>query len=109
TTCVLFLQSMLLLGYVYAHLLGKLRRFIDQIIIHGMLMSVALAFLPMRFDNISGHPSESPVVWLLVHLSLSVGVPFAVISATAPLVQNWLARTPATAGRDPYFLYAASN
>jgi len=109
TTCVLFFQTMLLAGYVYTHLLAKLHRIRDQIFIHGLLMLAALAFLPIRFTNISGHPSEAPVTWLLGHLFLTVGVPFAVISATAPLLQNWLAKTPLSPGRDPYFLYAASN
>src|SRR5215467_1475922 len=109
TTCVLFFQVMLLVGYVYTHLLGKLKRVRDQIFIHIALMLIALAFLPIRFGSVSGHPSESPVLWLLGHLLIAIGVPFAVISATAPLLQNWLAKTPSAFGRDPYFLYAASN
>jgi hypothetical protein len=72
-------------------------------------MLIALAFLPLHIGNVSGHPSESPVLWLLGHLLIAIGVPFAVISSTAPLLQNWLAKTPSASGRDPYFLYAASN
>jgi len=109
TTCVLFFQSMLLAGYVYTHLLGKIRRVRDQILIHASLMLIALAFLPIRFSSISGHPSDAPITWLLGHLLIAVGIPFAIISATAPLLQYWLAKTPAAAGRDPYFLYATSN
>lgn len=109
TTCVLFFQIMLLAGYVYTHLLGKLRRLRDQILIHASLMFMALVFLPIRFGAVSGRPSEAPVTWLLAHLLISVGIPFAVISATAPLLQNWLGRTPVSLGRDPYVLYAASN
>src|SRR5437667_10830874 len=67
TTCVLFFQIMLLGGYVYTHLLGKLRRLRDQILIHASLMLIALAFLPIRFAA-SGHPSEAPVTWILGHL-----------------------------------------
>ena len=40
---------------------------------------------------------------------MSVGLPFLVVSATAPLLQNWFTRTGHPAARDPYFLYAASN
>src|SRR5579884_1908259 len=109
TTCVLFFQAMLLVGYVYTHFLAKLRRVRDQIMVHSALMLIALMFLPIRFGIVSGNPSEAPVLWLLGHLLLTVGVPFAVISATAPLLQHWLARTPIVSGRDPYFLYAASN
>ena len=42
-------------------------------------------------------------------LSVSVGLPFLVVSATAPMLQAWFSRTGGPAGRDPYFLYAASN
>jgi spermidine synthase len=42
---------------------------------------------------------------------LSVGAPFAALSATAPLVQAWYARARdgQADGADPYGLYAASN
>ncbi len=105
TTCVLFFQIMLLGGYVYTHLLGKLKRLQDQVLLHASLMLLALWFLPIHFNGLSGHPSDAPVTWLLEHLFISVGIPFAVISATAPLLQYWLAKTPAISGRDPYFLY----
>src|SRR5437868_11479352 len=62
TTCVLFFQSMLLLGYVYTHLLGKIKRLRTQIMVHTPLMLIALAFLPIHFGIASGHPSESPVL-----------------------------------------------
>ncbi|MGH7020135.1 MAG: spermidine synthase, partial [Brevundimonas sp.] len=49
--------------------------------------------------------------WLLATLALSVGAPFAVLSATAPLLQAWYARVRAGEpdGQNPYVLYAASN
>jgi len=50
-------------------------------------------------------------MWLLATLTLSVGAPFAVLSATAPLLQAWYARVRAghADGQNPYVLYAASN
>ncbi len=39
----------------------------------------------------------------------SVGVPFFVVSTTAPLLQKWFSATRHRAAGDPYFLYAASN
>ncbi len=109
TTCVVFFQMMLLAGYVYAHLLGKLKKLRDQILIHIGLMIVAAAFLPIHFDTVSGNPSEAPVTWILFNLLFRVGFPFAVVSTTAPLLQNWLAKPRSAAGHDPYFLYAVSN
>src|SRR5215475_1960430 len=46
---------------------------------------------------------------VLLLLSLSVGLPFLVVSATAPLLQKWFSHTGHAAASDPYFLYAASN
>ena len=49
------------------------------------------------------------VGWLLTLLLVLVGLPFFVVSASAPLLQRWLAATSHPAARDPYFLYRASN
>src|SRR6185295_18515497 len=38
-----------------------------------------------------------------------VGVPFFVVSTTAPLLQRWFAFSGDPAAKDPYFLYGASN
>ncbi len=109
-TCLLFFQLMLLAGYVYAHLLERFATVRLQIVVHSAMMLAALAFLPLHF---SAHPDETassqPIVWLLSHLIATVGVPFGVVSTTAPLLQNWLSKTSTAAGRDPYFLYAVSN
>ncbi|HWW76187.1 MAG TPA: hypothetical protein VNZ44_12370, partial [Pyrinomonadaceae bacterium] len=39
----------------------------------------------------------------------TVGPPFFVLSASAPLLQSWFSRTRAASASDPYYLYAASN
>lgn len=46
---------------------------------------------------------------LLGLLAVAVGLPFLVVSTTAPLLQRWLAATSHPAAADPYFLYRASN
>jgi hypothetical protein len=109
-TCVLFFQLVLLAGYIYVHLI---ERFLDlrlQIAVHCVLLVSSVFFLPIRF---TGGPDEAavshPAVWLLVELTKTVGIPFFVVSTTAPLVQNWLTKTEFIAGTDPYFLYALSN
>jgi SAM-dependent methyltransferase/uncharacterized membrane protein YecN with MAPEG domain len=110
TTCVLFFQFMLLMGYVYAHLLGRIPVVRKQIAIHGILLLLPLAFLPIRF---SAAPAESfsrhPSLQLLAGLMISTAIPFFVVSTTAPLVQNWLSKTTHSASSDPYFLYSVSN
>ena len=47
--------------------------------------------------------------FVLLLLLFSVGVPFFVVSASAPLLQKWFSSTDHPAARDPYFLYGASN
>jgi hypothetical protein len=109
-TCMVFYQAALLGGYVYAHwsirLLGSRR----QAALHLTLACLPWLVLPIGVAAGWSPPSEgNPSVWLLALLSLSVGLPFLVVSASAPMVQAWLADTGHPAGKDPYFLYAASN
>ncbi len=109
-TCLLFFQLMLLTGYGYAYVLERYTSLHKQILIHSLLMLAVLLFLPIQF---SGRPgagaSAHPALWLLGQLIKNVGFPFCIVSTTAPLLQNWLSKTPTASGRDPYFLYAVSN
>src|SRR5579862_4048392 len=109
-TCLLFFQLMLLAGYGYALALERYLPARAQIIVHVLLMLAVLFFLPIHF---MAGPDEAasinPSGWLLWQLIKSAGIPFCVVSTTAPLLQNWLAKTPETSARDPYFLYAISN
>lgn len=110
-TSLAFFQAALLAGYAYAHLLQRIGRVRLQAVVHCMVVAAAALVLPLRIDELFGPPSsEHPALWLLGVLAASVGAPFAVLSATAPLVQAWHARTVGEAdGREPYVLYAASN
>ena len=110
TTCVLFFQFMLLLGYVYAHLLGLVTDVRKQIVTHAIVLLLPIAFLPIGFRTASSESfSLHPLLQLLSALAVSTAVPFFVVSTTAPLLQSWLARTTHSASSDPYFLYSASN
>jgi len=73
-------------------------------------MVFVLVLLPLGVDARLVRGGEAnPVFDVLWLLSLSVGLPFLVVSATAPLLQKWFTATGHPASRDPYFLYAASN
>ncbi|MBN8552959.1 MAG: fused MFS/spermidine synthase [Caulobacterales bacterium] len=112
-TSMVFFQAALLVGYGYAHLLQRVRSLKAQAGIHlGLLGLALLAFWPLGLSELIGDPdTHRPIPWLLAALALSVGAPFAILSATAPLLQAWFARirqgTPE--GQNPYVLYAASN
>ncbi|HEX7885621.1 MAG TPA: spermidine synthase, partial [Phenylobacterium sp.] len=110
-TSMAFFQLALLAGYFYAHLLQRIGSMRGQAITHMAALIVAALALPLRVNALAGPPSsEHPNVWLLTVLTLSIGAPFAILSATAPLVQAWHARTVGVSqGKEPYVLYAASN
>src|SRR5215475_1871644 len=87
TTCVLFFQAILLGGYIYAHLLGKFAGVRAQIPIHLAVLLVPLLFLPLNFKGGLGTAAFAhPEISLLEKLLVTVGVPFFVISSTAPLL-----------------------
>src|SRR5256712_6096631 len=110
TTCVLFFQFILLIGYVYAHLLSRISDTRKQMLAHLAVLLLPLAFLPIRFGTVSTQSlSLHPSAQLLLMLMTSTGVPFFVISSTAPLVQKWFSQSRQEASQDPYFLYSASN
>jgi hypothetical protein len=110
-TSLAFFQAALLAGYAYAHGLQRLRSLKAQAAVHGAVLLAAALALPLRITTLAGPPSSiHPTLWLLAVLALSIGAPFAALSATAPLVQAWHARTLGQGdGREPYGLYAASN
>ena len=110
-TSMAFFQLALLVGYFYAHALQRIASVGRQVVVHCAALLVAAAALPLRVNEWVGAPSsEHPNLWLLAVLALSIGAPFAILSATAPLVQAWYARTVGQAeGKEPYVLYAASN
>lgn len=111
-TCLLFFQTLLLAGYAYVLLATRLLNARAQVALHlALLVSAAVALpLALPLGSTSEVPAEgSPVGWLLTALLLTVGPPFFILSATAPLLQKWYTRTRARSAGDPYFLYAASN
>ncbi|WGM31105.1 hypothetical protein KKHFBJBL_01345 [Brevundimonas sp. NIBR11] len=111
-TAMVFFQTALLAGYGYAHGLQRLKSMRAQMATHLVLLLLAALFLPLHINGVLGDPNpNAPIGWLLATLALSVGAPFAVLSATAPLLQAWYARVRAghADGQNPYVLYAASN
>ena len=107
-TCVFFFQLLLLLGYLYAHVLHRWLSLHWQLAVHALVATVALVTLPSKLDvaGLIGSAS-SPLLALLVDLATSVGLVFFVVSTTSPLLQAWFAKArPQTS---PYLLYVASN
>ena len=108
TTCLLFFQAALLAGYAYAHLLCTFLSPRRQALLHGILLGVALLFLPIA-PGASWRPraGDDPVLSILLLLTATIGLPFVVLSATGPLLQRWFSLV--RPGVSPYRLYALSN
>jgi SAM-dependent methyltransferase len=109
-TCMVFFQALLLGGYAYAHAAPAWLGVRRQAAVHLVVLALPLALLPVTLPAGWGQPEgDLPVFWLLGLLGVVVGLPFLVLSTTAPLLQKWFADTDHPSGRDPYFLYVASN
>ncbi|MBL8290528.1 MAG: spermidine synthase [Bryobacterales bacterium] len=108
TTCMLFFQLELLLGYLYAHFSISRLRPRPQAILHTVLLGMAVLLLPV-IPSPAWKPagSENPTVQILLLLLATVGLPYLLCSTTGPLVQAWYARRER--GAAPYHLFALSN
>ena len=107
STCLVFFQLALVAGYGYAHLTRRLgiRR---QVGLHLLLVLAALVLLPIA-PSAAFKPAgaDDPSLRVFQLLSTSVGIPYVLLAATAPMLQDWYAR--ARPGHSPYPLYALSN
>lgn len=109
STTSLFFQVALLVGYGYSFVLTRRLRPQRQPIAHLVALAMPLFFLPLGLTPTRDAGALPPALAVLGLLTVSLGVPFAVTSTTGPLLQRWFSFTGHAAGRDPYFLYAASN
>lgn len=110
-TCLMFFQAALLLGYLYAHLTSRRFTARNQGMLHLGVMLVALLTLPLvvRGASTASAGASAPILWLLGILTISLGLPFVLLAAGAPMFQRWLASTSHPAAANPYVLYIASN
>ena len=109
-TCMVFYQTLLFLGYLYAHRLSTHSNHQRQIQIHTALLIFSFIALPVGLsDNINPPTDSNPTLWLIWTLFIAIGVPFFVVSTTAPLLQKWFSQCGHASSHDPYYLYAASN
>ncbi len=110
TTAMLFFQVVLLVGYIYAHLLTRHVPLKWQLPIHLAVWAGALWFLPLSVSESWAYDPTASTAWQTLSLfALGVGVPFGMLSANAPLLQSWYAKSDGPSAHDPYFLYGASN
>jgi spermidine synthase len=108
SVCLLFFQSALLLGYLYAHVLTWMFQLRAQAWIHIALLAASLLVLPI-LPRSSLKPSglEDPAFRVLLVLVVTIGLPYSLLSSTSPLLQAWYTKSKASAA--PYRFYALSN
>jgi SAM-dependent methyltransferase len=103
-TCLVFFQTALLIGYLYAHWLAGRANAAGHVVALALAMASAAtwAVVPISFGG-----AQHPIVTVFGVLSLAIGLPFIALAATSPLLQAWWAQSHSSAV--PYRLYALSN
>src|ERR1700693_5932012 len=108
TTCLVFFQTTLLLGYAYADVVVRTLSAKAQLRLHSALLALSSLFLPI-VPALHWKPAgaENPSLLILGLLAATIGLPYFLLSTTSPLLQAWFARR--YPGRSPYRLFALSN
>lgn len=104
-TALVFFQTALFVGYLYAHLLS----FLEvkwQKAIHLALLALSLFTLPIAINPEFTLDPSKPFSQLTLLLLLSIGLPYLLLASTSPLLQYWIAQKKE---KNPYKLYAISN
>ncbi|MRR30548.1 hypothetical protein EG834_09560 [bacterium] len=117
TAAMLFFQILLTGGYAYANGLVRLRSAKKQSLVHLVLLVVSVVLISALWvlwpspitpaSSLKPVEGTHPIVYLFFLLTISVGLPFFVLSTNSPLTQAWFSRK--FPGRSPYWLYALSN
>ena len=107
TTCLLFFQAVLLLGYLYSDGLSRLLKPRAQCLVHSGLLAASVLVLWIAQPGVRPTLGGDPMLSILVLLAGTIGLPYFVLSTTSPLMQAWYARS--SGARLPYRLYALSN
>src|SRR5690349_21196455 len=109
-TTVLFFQAALLAGYAFSHATSARLSPRAQSVLQVALIAAGAIALPVTVAADARPPATSnPTPWLIGTLLVTAGLPFFALATGGPTLQRWLAATTHKAGRDPYFLFAASN
>lgn len=107
STCLVFFQTALLLGYWYARLLTRYAELRVQFIWHSLLLCATALFLPIGPGYQWRPNTASDPIWhILALLTATLALPFIALSATSSLLQYWLTRSGHSS---PYRFFAVSN
>ncbi len=120
-TCMVFFTTVLLLGYGYTHMVSTRLKLRQQLMLHAAVLAIPILSLLLFARGSSGipiygavqdwspPPGSNPMANTLWLLFTIIGIPFLVVSTSAPLLTRWFGYSGHPAAKDPYFLYSASN
>lgn len=109
-TALVFFQTVLLLGYLYAHGLTRAVPRRARLALHLPVLALPLLFLPPALADTPVPPTGGwPPLTVLGSLAVLVGAPFFVLSTNSSLIQRNWAEAGFPGSHDPYWLYGASN
>lgn len=112
TTCLVFFQTALLLGYLCAHGIATRLRPRAQPLVYGLLLIASLVQVGLNLNPYPQASTQRPIFSVLAVLTALIGLPFLTLSATNPLLQAWYAHGASGDGASPappYRLFALSN
>lgn len=114
TVCLASYQTLLFVGYLYAHLIAKKTVRIQQIA-HLTLLTIAalwtfsFAFTLPSLRNFIG-ATTLPALQVVFCVLFIAGLPYVLLAAGSTLLQVWVSRSHTTQSSDGvYKLYAVSN
>ena len=108
TTCLVFFQVLLLVGYTYSDWISRRLPLKRQARVHAVLLVTSLAWLPIAIpEALKPVDASQPIGRILMMLAMTIGLPYLMLATTGPLIQAWFARRYRAA--QVYRLYALSN
>jgi hypothetical protein len=109
STCLVFFQFVLLLGYAYSDLVSRKLAPRVQAMVHTALLVASLLVLPV-IASPAWKPTgdQDPSLRILGLLIATIGLPYLLLSTTGPLLQSWFARARPSQ-TSVYRLFALSN
>jgi heme/copper-type cytochrome/quinol oxidase subunit 3 len=89
TACLVYFQIALLAGYLYAHGLTSYLKRGHQAIVHSLLLQASLILLgAAHFAVPCAETGANPTAKIFLLLTVWIGLPFLLLSATGPLIQS---------------------
>jgi hypothetical protein len=120
-TCMVFFTTTLLVGYAYSHTVSTRLKLRHQLLLHGAVLAIPILAMLLLARGTSGIPiygavqdwsppaGSNPMIDTFLLLFIIIGIPFLLVSTSAPLLTKWFGYSGHPAAKDPYFLYSASN